>query len=552
MADISKLTRLIGGIHRDVDFTSNTFVAQNVKLNLGGANTVTFAGTLTADRTITVPDAAVDLGHINSLVTLSGVAGGSLDLGTFTGAIISDNVTIKTALQELEAAIENIDITPDFLDTEFRISDDGDPTKKIAFEASALTTSTVRTISMPDADVDLSLVLSAIQADGTVAFTANQSMGGFRLTNLASPVNPGDAAPKSYVDAALAGLDFQPDVDAVVADANTTAPGVGLPAAALGQRYILESNTGTLNAAWGTIVGVGDNDIVEYDGTDWFVAYDVSAQGEGALVWDRDLNVFVRWDGVSWEEFGGLAGVTAGAGLIKTGNVLDIELDTDAGLEFDVPGDAGKLRARVDGVTIERHSGGLRVVAGGIDTNELADNGVTEAKLNASVAGNGLTGGGGSPLAVGANADGSIQVNADDIAVNSAPLFRRTAVAGEAFAANTTWLVRWAMDGETAGRIYKADNDAALEDNFYVIGIAFSSTSVAAGDSITLIPLGTHTLQSSDSSFAGADIGKPVFLDAAGAFTVTAPTTTNDAVVRVGMVQTTTSLWVQPEVIGVL
>lgn len=43
----------------------------------------------------------------------------------------------------------------DFPDNVFRISDDSDVTKKIAFDASGIATSNVRTITMPDADVDL-------------------------------------------------------------------------------------------------------------------------------------------------------------------------------------------------------------------------------------------------------------------------------------------------------------------------------------------------------------------------------------------------------------
>jgi len=39
---------------------------------------------------------------ITPLVTLSGVPEGSIDLGTFTGDVITDNIDVKTALQELE------------------------------------------------------------------------------------------------------------------------------------------------------------------------------------------------------------------------------------------------------------------------------------------------------------------------------------------------------------------------------------------------------------------------------------------------------------------
>ena len=42
----------------------------------------------------------------NTLATLTGVAAGSTNLGTFTGDIITDDTTIKTALQDLETKIE--------------------------------------------------------------------------------------------------------------------------------------------------------------------------------------------------------------------------------------------------------------------------------------------------------------------------------------------------------------------------------------------------------------------------------------------------------------
>ena len=47
----------------------------------------------------------------------------------------------------------------EFVDTAFRIFDDGDDTKKIAFQASPITTATTRTITMLDADIDLANVV---------------------------------------------------------------------------------------------------------------------------------------------------------------------------------------------------------------------------------------------------------------------------------------------------------------------------------------------------------------------------------------------------------
>ena len=44
---------------------------------------------------------------VDHLITLSGVADSADDLGTFTGSTITDSSTVKTALQELETAVEN-------------------------------------------------------------------------------------------------------------------------------------------------------------------------------------------------------------------------------------------------------------------------------------------------------------------------------------------------------------------------------------------------------------------------------------------------------------
>ncbi|AOV62353.1 hypothetical protein CC030809_00163 [Synechococcus phage S-CAM7] len=45
--------------------------------------------------------------HIDNLATLSGVAKDAENLGSFTGSTISDNITIKAALQDLETGVDN-------------------------------------------------------------------------------------------------------------------------------------------------------------------------------------------------------------------------------------------------------------------------------------------------------------------------------------------------------------------------------------------------------------------------------------------------------------
>ncbi|TFH57820.1 MAG: hypothetical protein E4G91_10350, partial [Candidatus Zixiibacteriota bacterium] len=59
----------------------------------------------------------------------------------------------------------------EFADDVFRIQDDGDATKEIAFQASGITTGTTRTITMPNADVDLGALAPSAHshANGEIA-----------------------------------------------------------------------------------------------------------------------------------------------------------------------------------------------------------------------------------------------------------------------------------------------------------------------------------------------------------------------------------------------
>jgi hypothetical protein len=91
-------------------------------------------------------------------------------------------------------------------------------------------------------------------------------------------------------------------------------------------------------------------------------------------------------------------------------------------------------------------------------------------------------------------------------------------------------------------RVYKADKDASSVDGFYAFGIALSTSAVSAGGNINVISCGTHTLGSSDTTFSAGDMGKPLFLGAAGAWTLTAPSTANEAVWRIGTVQDTSKI----------
>jgi len=273
-------------------------------------------------------------------------------------------------------------------------------------------------------------VTSAVQTqiDGKVSkagdtMTGDLVMGVNKVTSSYVPAASTDLTNKAYVDSAIASLNWQADVKAVQTDA-TLDPGA-TPAA--GDRYIL-TNTTTLHANFGTIDGVGDNDIVEFDGSAWVIAYDISAQdvlAEGTITWDQTNNMFVRFF-TTWEEFAGLTALNAGVGLEKTGNVINVnlgagvsELPTDE-VGIDVYTNGG-LFTTEDGTTsstataaqlsIKLDSTTLALSASGI---KVADAGITATQIAAAVAGDGLTGGAGDAFAVGAGT--GITVTADAVA----------------------------------------------------------------------------------------------------------------------------------------
>jgi hypothetical protein len=158
---------------------------------------------------------------------------------------------------------------------------------------------------------------------------------------------------------------------------------------------------------------------------------------------------------------------------------------------------------------------------------KLASDSVDENKIVSTAHDSSLSGGSGAKLSV-----------------VSAPAMKKSMVAGEALAADTSFLVRFAVSGETAGRVYKATAANAVADGkFWAIGIAIG-TGQAAGDAVDVIPLGSHTLGSSDAAFGAGDIGKAVWLTTAGAFSVTSPSSSGDASFRVGSVETTTKVFI--------
>ena len=84
-------------------------------LGLGSASTANTADFATAAQGVTADAALPAVGakaalSVDDLITLSGVAEGETTLSTFTGSTISDNSTVKAALQLLETGLEDLEV----------------------------------------------------------------------------------------------------------------------------------------------------------------------------------------------------------------------------------------------------------------------------------------------------------------------------------------------------------------------------------------------------------------------------------------------------------
>lgn len=84
-------------------------------------------------------------------------------------------------------------------------------------------------------------------------------------------------------------------VDAVI-NPLTSGPGAGLPAAAIGTRYLIVEDMGgsSSTVAWGSVVAYA-NDIIEYDGTDWIVSFDAEQATDVEYVTNLTTNVQYRY-----------------------------------------------------------------------------------------------------------------------------------------------------------------------------------------------------------------------------------------------------------------
>lgn len=168
--------------------------------------------------------------------------------------------------------------------------------------------------------------------DQMAAPTASVSLNSQTITNLLDPVNAQDAATKAYVDATKQGLDVKDSVRAATTAAITlsgtqTVDGVAL---AVGDR-VLVKDQGSAAANGLYLVAAGawtrttdaNTSAKVTAGLFTFVSEGTVNADSGWVLTTNDA-IVLDTTALSFTQFSGAGQITAGAGLTKTGNTIDV------------------------------------------------------------------------------------------------------------------------------------------------------------------------------------------------------------------------------------
>ena len=330
----------------------------------GAASTVTITGPA-AGITVTNGDGVAGnptLALANDLAALEGLTTTGYIVRTGDGTATTRSLSVVSGDLVITGAADGV-----ATDTTFglaSVTDSGTGTfLKVTVDGKGRVTGTQ---AVGTADITALVDATYVNVSGDT-MTGNLNMGGaFTVTGLAAPTGAGDAATKAYVDNAVVGLTWEAPVNSIV---------TSLPATATTGDRVYNSTDNKIYTATATNTWDAGETLVE-----------------GAAFFDKSDETGYVGDGTGAVQFTGGGQLTAGVGLKKTGNVLDINLgagiaelpsdevgldiETGKAVQLTSSATGGQLTFVLDGGAasgLEQSGAGLKISAGGV-TNAMLVN----------------------------------------------------------------------------------------------------------------------------------------------------------------------------------
>lgn len=410
--------------------------------------------------------------------------------------------------------------------------------------------------------------VTAVGVSG-VAFDASSQ----RIVNVATPTAGTDAVNRDYVQAYAAGLDWKQSVrlattaalpantaagsgvgKTLTADANGALSVDGVAVAAGNRILVKDESPGSDNGIY-VVTDAGsagtpyvltratdaDQNAEVTDGMAVFVGEGTSNLDTGWVLITNDP-ITVDTTALVFTQFTGTGSIIAGAGLLKTGSTIDVELDTAAdaqsagtgggssGLEFDTSGAAGKLRVRVSA------TGGINRFADGIGI-EIDD---TPDTLDVGAAGLKVTG---VPLNFKVN---GVATSSNVTAANLGTLTAGADSAADALHFHSNQVQIWTTSANTdlGDGVYISGNDTvapgapSVDAQARIIGVARET--VTSPNPVEIVVAGVVP-----GALSGATANVPYYLGAGGAPVLYGSLTGGDRTIRLGFAKNATDLEVR-------
>lgn len=349
-----------------VNFNGSANVSAALTLAASGVTAGSY-GSATAVPVITV-DAkgrvtAVSTSSISSSLTFTGDATGTGTTGSSTAlTLAASGVTAGTY-------------------TKLTVDAKGRATAGTTLSATDIPTLTAAKISDFDTQVRTS------RLDQMALATADVSLNSRKITNLADPVNAQDAATKNYVDMTVQGLDPKQSVRAATTANIATLSGTmtidGIALVAGDRVLVKDQTTASQNGIYLVAAGAWTRSL---DADSWLELPGAYVFAESGTV-NADMGFVcavepggtLNTTAITFQQFSGAGQISAGMGLTKSGNSIDIGTASSArivvnadNIDLATIGTAGTYRS----VTVDAYGR----VSAGTNPTTLAGYGITDAQ----------------------------------------------------------------------------------------------------------------------------------------------------------------------------